>query len=233
MWFNIEVKICPYGRCMAGDTMRLIRGFFVFLFAVAAAAAAAAGFYLSFTNMTAEPVLVEQPEAAERRVVTLMDAVCDSDYDTVSALLYGTPDLGVDRDAADPVGVLLWEALEESRSYEMTSECYATDTGLAWDVKLECLDLTSVTSVLRERSQALLELRVAESEDISEVYDENNEYREEFVMDVLYDAAQQALEQDARNTTYSFTLNLVYANGEWWIMPEATLMEAVSGGILK
>ena len=130
-------------------------------------------------------------------------------------------------------GALLWEALEESRSYEMTSECYATDTGLAWDVKLECLDLTSVTSVLRERSQALLELRVAESEDISEVYDENNEYREEFVMDVLYDAAQQALEQDARNTTYSFTLNLVYANGEWWIMPEATLMEAVSGGILK
>ena len=51
-------------------------------------------------------------------------------------------------------------------------------------------------------------------------------------MDVLYDAAQQALEEDAKTVTYSFTLNLVYANGQWWIKPESALLEAVTGGIL-
>lgn len=233
MCFNIEVKICPEGHCMAGDTMKLSRIFIVFVFAVMAVCAAAAGFYFSFQNMNAEPVLVERPEAAEQRVVALMEAVCDSDYDTVSALLFGNPQLGVERVAADDVGVLFWDALEESRTYELTSECYATDTGLAWDVKMECLDLGSVTANLRQRAQSLLEERVAEAEDTSEVYDENNEYREEFVMDVLYDAAQGALAEDAETVTYEFTLNLIYTNGAWWIMPEDPLMEAVSGGILN
>lgn len=213
--------------------MKLSRIFIVFVFAALAVCSAAAGFYFSFENMDAEPVLVEQPESAEQRVVALMDAVCDSDYETASSLLLGNPEFGMSRDAADEVGQLFWDALEESRSYELTSDCYATDTGLAWDVKMECLDLGSVTANLRVRAQSLLEQRVAEAEDTSEVYDENNEYREEFVMDVLYDAAQQALAEDAQTVTYTFTLNLIYTNGQWWIMPEEPLLKAVSGGILK
>ena len=212
--------------------MKLSKVLLAFLFAVAAVLSAATGFYLSFANMDAKPVLVERPESAEQRVHMLMDAVCENDYATVSSLLYGTPELGMDRDAADAVGVLFWEALEDSRSCELTGECYATDQGLAWDAQLTCLDLNSVTVNLRQRAQTLLEQRVAEAENTSEVYDENNEYREEFVMEVLYDAAQEALKEDARTVTYSFTLNLVYANGQWWIMPESALMEAISGGIL-
>ena len=212
--------------------MKLSKVLLVFVFAAAAVLSAAAGFYLSFENMEAKPVLVEQPESAEQRVETLMNAVCDSDYATVSSLLYGTPELGMDRDAADAVGVLFWEALEESRSSRLTGACYATDLGLAWDAELTCLDLASVTANLRQRAQTLLEQRIAEAEDTSEVYDENNESREEFVLDVLYNAARQALNEDAQMKTYTFTLNLVYANGEWWIMPEAPLMEAISGGVL-
>lgn len=213
--------------------MKLSRVLLVFVFAVMAVCAAAAGIYLSFENMNAKPVLVEQPEPAEQRVHALMDAVCASDYDTVSALLSGNPQLGMDREAADDVGVLFWDALEDSRTYELTSECYATDSGLAWDARLTCLDITSVTANLRQRAQTMLEERVAAAEDTSEVYDENNEYREEFVMAVLYDAAQEALAEDAQTVTYEFTLNLIYANGEWWIMPEDPLMEAITGGILK
>lgn len=204
-----------------------------YLFAVLAALAAAAGIYFSISSMNAEPVMVKEPSAARERVVALMDAVCASDYKTVSAQLSGQPDLGLDRESANAVGVLLWNALEDSRSYAIVSDCYATNTGVAWDIRLTCLDLSSVTANLRERSQALLEQRVKEAVDISEIYNENNEYREEFVMDVLYDAAVEALAEDADQTTYSFTLNLVYANGEWWITPDAPLLQAISGGILN
>ncbi|MBP3305760.1 MAG: hypothetical protein J6L24_07310 [Oscillospiraceae bacterium] len=204
-----------------------------YLFAILAALAAAAGIYFSISRIDAEPVLVKQPSSAQERVVTLMDAVCASDYKTVSAQLCGQPDLGLDREAADAVGVLLWDALEDSRSYTIVSDCYATNTGVAWDIQLTCLDLSSVTANLREHSQALLAQRVEEAEDISEIYDENNEYREEFVMDVLYDAAVEALAEDAEQTTYSFTLNLICANGVWWVMPDAPLLQAISGGILN
>lgn len=204
-----------------------------YLFAVLAALAAAAGIYFSISSVDAEPVMVKEPSAARERVVTLMDAVCASDYKTVSAQLSGQPDLGLDREASDAVGALLWNALEDSRSYAIVSDCYATNTGVAWDVRLTCLELSSVTANLRERSQALLEKRVEEAGDITEIYDENNEYREEFVMDVLYDAAVEALAEDAVQAAYSFTLNLVYADGEWWVTPDAPLLQAISGGILN
>jgi hypothetical protein len=52
-------------------------------------------------------------------------------------------------------------------------------------------------------------------------------------MDSLYRAAQEALEQDARQISWELTLNLVYESGQWWIMPEQGLLRAISGGVLK
>lgn len=212
--------------------MKLTKVLAVLVSALAAVGSAFAGIYMSFENMDAKPVLVEEPTSVGVRVNAFVEAVRACDYPAVSALLYGTPELGMDRQAADDVGILFWEAMESSRSCELTGQCYATDTGLAWDAQIECLDLRSVTANLRERAQTLLEQRVAAAEDTSEVYDENNEYREEFVMKVLYDAACQALEEDAETITYTFTLNLTYADGQWWIKPESSLLSAISGGIL-
>ena len=202
------------------------------VFAGVAACAAAAAVCLSFTSLNASPVLLSPPDEAEAQVTAMMDAVCQADYDRVSEYLYGTPALGVDREAADEVGALLWGAYTDSISYELVGDCYATDNGLAQDVKITSLDVTTVTAVLRERSQTLLEERVAEAKDTKEIYDEDNEYREEFVMAVLYDAAKSALETDAKTVTYQITINLIYENGQWWIMPEEPLLEAITGGFI-
>ena len=101
------------------------------------------------------------------------------------------------------------------------------------DVSVSALDLSSVTANLKERAQKTLEKHIAEAEDPSEVYDENHDYREEFVMNALLAAAREALEQDAKTVTWNLTLNLVYENGQWWIMPEQALLKALSGGILN
>ena len=94
------------------------------------------------------------------------------------------------------------------------------------------LDVASVTDVLRDRAQTMLQDRVAHTADADDVYDQNNEYREEFVMAVLYDAAKSALETDAKTVTYQITINLIYENGQWWIMPEEPLLEAITGGFI-
>ena len=89
-----------------------------------------------------------------------------------------------------------------------------------------------MTDVLRERSQAMLQQRVDEAEYMDEVFDEDHQYREDFVMDVLYDAACKALEEDAKTMTTELTLNLIYQDGQWWIIADRVLLDAISGGIL-
>lgn len=209
-----------------------IRNVISALFAAVAVCAAVVGVFLSFSSLNADPVLLSPPDEAENRVLEFMDAVCVADYEKASSLISGNPDLGLDRDAADEVGALLWDAYTASLSYSVVGNCYATDDGLAQKVTLTGLDITSVTSVLKERSQALLEKRVAETEDADDVYDENNEYREDFVMKVLYDATAQALKNDAKEMTVEFTVNLVYQNDEWMIVVDNQLLDAISGGML-
>ena len=207
--------------------------FFSVIFGLLGACAAALGIYLAIHNMNASPVLVRQPEEAKHQVVSMLDALCRRDYDAVSAALYGTPDLGLGREAQDTVGQLVWDAFMGSVRYELVGEFYATDSGVAQNVVITGLEMGSVTENLKERSQKLLEQRVAEAEDPGEVYDENNDYREDLVMDVLYEAAQQALQEDVRYVTREVRLNLVYENGQWWVLPETALLRAISGGLVK
>lgn len=208
-------------------------GFFSGVYGALGAFLAAVCIFLALMNMQASPVLLKQPQEAMDQVNTMMEALCAGDYDTVSQCLYGKPNLGLDREAEDPVGQMFWNALEESFSYEVHGQFHATDSGVALNASISALDLDSVTANLRERARTIMEKRISEAEDTDEIYDTNNEYREEFVMDALYNAAREALEQDARQTTWEMTLNLVYENGQWWIMPEQTLLRAISGGILN
>ena len=41
----------------------------------------------------------------------------------------------------------------------------------------------------------------------------------------------EALAEDAKSTTVSITLELVYADGQWWVVPSDDLIRAISGGI--
>ena len=193
---------------------------------------AAAAVYLSMTYKNSDPILLTSPDIPRSQVTAMMDAVCQGDYEQAAAVIYGTPDLGVNREAADPVGVLIWEAFQESLSYELVGDCYPTEQGLAQNVTVTCLDITSVTASLGDRSRKMLEQRVAEAEDVSEIYDENNEYREDFVMEVLYDAAKDALREDAREKKLELTVNLSYQDGVWWVIADEALLDAISGGVL-
>ena len=208
-------------------------GFFSGIFGLLGLTITVGCLWLAMSNRDAGPVLKEQPQAARNQVVTMLDALCAGEYETVSACLYGNPGLGMDREAQDEVGRLFWDALADSFQYEIRGDFHATDSGVAMDIMISAMDIDSVTVNLRQRAQTLLEERIAEAEDTSEIYDESNEFREDFVMGALLDAAQDALAEDAETVSWEITLNLVYEDGQWWIMPEPELLQAISGGILK
>lgn len=203
------------------------------LFGAAGVCAAVLCVSLAFQKMDASPVLVEQPESAREQVAVLMEAVSNNDYAAASAVLQGNPVFGADREPADAVSGLIWDAFVESVSYELVGDLYATDSGVAQNITITALDMNSVTVNLKERSETLLEQRVEEAEDPDEVYDENNEYREDFVMQVLYDAAEQALKEDAKLVTSEVAIYMTYENGQWWIVADSALLSAITGGVLK
>jgi hypothetical protein len=213
--------------------MKALRYIASVLLAAVSLAAAAAAVYLCLHFVDAKPILLTPPDVARSKVIMLMNAVSEGDYEEASQSIYGTPNLGVDREAADEVGVMIWDAFRNSITYELQGDCYTTEQGLAQNVSITCMDVTSVTVNLKERSQTLLEQRVEEAVDVSEIYDENNEYREDFVMAVLQDAVEDALVEDAQMMTMELTMNLVHENSQWWVVMDSALLEAISGGVMK
>jgi len=202
------------------------------IFALAGLCAAVAVILLGIHCVDQKPILLSPPEAAMEQLTDMLDAVCDSDYTKASQYILGTPDLGADTASQDALGQLLWDSFVQSMDYQLDGECYTTDDGLAQSITFTYMDMTSITETLRSRSQAMLEQRVAEAEDISEVYNENNEYREDVVMEILFAAAEAALVEDARIVTVTLTVNLKFQDGQWWIVADTALLDAISGGIL-
>ncbi len=213
--------------------MRTLRNIFAAALCLIALAATVLGIWLAFANQQSDPVLVREDPQARAAVQTLLDAVSDGDYAKAGAFIQGAPDLGVDRPAEDQLGVLLWDAYQESLTFKPVGDCYATASGVAYDYTVRRLDLNSVTGDLNARAQALLSQRVEEAEDMDQVYDENNEYREAFAMEVLLDAARQALEEDASYVEQVFTVNMVYRDGKWLAVLDSGLMDAVSASLAK
>lgn len=203
------------------------------LFALAGIAIAAGTVFLCLHSLNREPVLLEEPKEAVSQVEKLFQAVCDNDYAAASALMYGSPDLGAGSPESGEISTMIWDAYVDSLGYELSGDCRPDGEGLVQRVKLSYLDIPSVTDALQERSRALLQERMEQAEDVDQIYDENNEYRQDFVDAVVADAARAALAEDARYVETELTIRLVFDDGRWWILADDELMRAISGGIVK
>jgi hypothetical protein len=90
------------------------------------------------------------------------------------------------------------------------------------------LDIASVTEKLQERAQSLVNQKIASAENLTEVYDESGSFREELVTQILQQALQQCLTQDAETFTREVTVKLINRDGKWWVVPDPALLQALS-----
>ena len=177
---------------------------------------------VSIASRNAQPRMLESPEAASAQAQRMMDALCAGDYEAAQSCIYGQPDLGAG-EPEDAVSKLLWDAFTDSLSYEFTGLCQVTDTGFARDATVTCLDVSCVTAAVTQRAKA------AAAEDKTEIYNEDNSYRNELVDQALNDAVTQALSEDAQTVTRDVTLGLIYQDGAWWVVPDQALLQIISG----
>ena len=123
--------------------MRIMRS----VSALLAAVCAAGGIYAAMAFRGAPPVLLDPPRQAREQAEGLMDALCQGDFELAETMLYGSWELGLDRQPADPVGKILWNAYLDSLDYRLCGELYADETGLVQDAELLTLDLGAVKRI--------------------------------------------------------------------------------------
>ena len=184
---------------------------------------------VAFLN-TPVAVLAVSPEVSET-AAAFLDAVCAGDYAAAGQRLYGTPDLGLDQAPADDVAAILWDAFVESTDYTLEGEPYAANGGLCQDVVFTGMDLFAAADALGQSAQQLLPQYVEQAADLEAVYDEQNQYRQEFVLKVMQDAADAVTRDPAYHTSQTIQLTLLHRDGQWWVSPDAALLRAISGGI--
>lgn len=202
------------------------------VFGVLGTMLAAAALEICLTKRGAEPVMVRYPQEAEECVGAMMDALCSGDFRQASQYLYGTPTLGSGLGSDDEAAAQLWTAFTSSLRCTPAGRCYATAGGVAQDITVSSLDIGQVLQTMKTTAPLLLEQQVAQAESMDEVYDADHEYREEFLRDVMCRAAAAALET-ADTADHTLTVNLTYHDGQWWVLPDQALLEAISGGILE
>ncbi len=186
---------------------------------------------LAFWARSAQPVMLREPEDAAARAEAMMEAVCGGDYQGASQMLYGTPSLGERPQDAGPEVELIWDAFLESLSYSFPDSCRITEDGVTLDVTIRYLDVNAVLEGLDTRTEKLLEQKVRAAQDSSQLYDKDNNFRQELISEVLTTAVSQALEENQAYQEQTIPLRLVFALEQWWVMPDSALLDILSGAV--
>ena len=174
-------------------------------------------------------VIRELPQEAVEISETFAQALNEGDLAAAARYIYGQPNLGVEGAPEDPETKVVWNAFAESLSFAYTGKCQVLEAGLARTASVTALDVAGVMEKLPERAQTLVNQKIASAENITEVYDESGSFREELVGEILQQALQQSLGQDAQTLTREVTVKLIHRDGKWWVVPDQALLQILSG----
>lgn len=205
---------------------------FVCLFTLSGLFTAGIGIFTAFHEPDAQPVMLRQPEHAYSHAEQFLQNLDDGDLQAAANCLLGQPSLGIDRSAQDAAGQLMWDGFMGSFSCKILGACYPSESGVSLDVSITCLDLDKTMEPVGERALALLQQKQDHAQTMDEIYDASGNYLESLLEEVIVQAVEEALAQ-SRYMTRDVTLSLVYQEGQWWVLPEAELMEAISCGLLS
>lgn len=124
-----------------------------------------------------------------------------------------------------------YEALRTSYSYEISGETDMQDTHAVVPVSFTYLDMQAMIPDIREELDPLLEYGV-EMRSRNEVFDEEKEYRHEFLDEIYTMSVDAGLNKATEHyVTEEFAVALDYIDGEWKTDPGAGLMNAFRGGV--
>jgi hypothetical protein len=180
-------------------------------------------------NRNAPVRIQELPQEAVSCSDAFAQALNAGDLDAAAQRIYGQPDLGVGTVPAQPETAYVWEAFRRSIAFEFSGTCQAEQAVLVRKGSITTLDVARILDKLPEQTQALMDRKIAAAESLAEIYDEENHFREALVEEILREAVQQVLNQEAETVTREVTVKLVNRDGGWWVVPDQALLQALSG----
>lgn len=186
---------------------------------------------LCLLSLDAPVRMAEVPEAAVVCADTFCAALEAGDFDVAEDLIYGQPDLGLTGTPKDEMTGMAWELMRSKFTFSWEGDCYLKDAVLCRDAVVSYLDAASITDNLPVRAHDLLTQRVETAADMTELYDDSGEFREDLIDAVLKEALTQACREDVKSVTTKVTVQLVCRDGQWWVVPDAALLMALSGGL--
>lgn len=178
------------------------------------------------------PVRVEEiPVGAEECADSLADAIAEKEFGVLEGCIYGQPTLGLEGTIEETMVFEIWNVFENNLTFSWTGACYLKDAAVCRDAAVTYLEVASITENLQTRAHALLTQKVGAATDMAELYDDGGQFREDLMTQVLYEALDQACQEDARTVTETVTVEFVCRDGQWWAVPDAVLLKALSGGL--
>ena len=200
------------------------------LLGAAALLAAFAAFFLCLSAADSPPLFLNAEGSPDEAAALFMDSLCAGDYDRAAA--YCSTTLPEENVPSDADAVMVYEALQQSLSWEAAGETRLNGHRALIPVRLHHLDLAVLTAGLKEEVHSLLAGYVESAANASDIYNDDGSYRDEVVMQAWNEALQTRLEQpDNYMTSTLFPLYLTAGDGSWKAAADEALLRALSGGL--
>lgn len=197
-------------------------------FGICAAGLALAVVLLCIFCRNASPLVFGGTAKATRQVSRMLCDVSTLDASAVASYFPEGTDLermySLDNPVADALTCKVWQTL----SFEILSSAGGADSALAVDVKLRAMDAGKTLESAKAQVRPLVSEKVKQAESLDAIFDADNQYKEEFLNAVLLEALADALKNpEMREET--ITVYVRKAGGRWEILPEDSLINALSG----
>ena len=174
----------------------------------------------------------DRPEGdPQETVARFLNALEQQDYATAYACMEGVETLGLELEPEPESDRAIVRAMREQFSAQIYGNC-TLDGDRAWQL-VECryLDLRALVRDARSETLVLIS-RYASTHPVSDLYDENDNYRPELMREA-WDKAVDGLLSDTSKyeTAGGLQLELHWHDGAWHILPSEKLLELLCGGV--
>ena len=176
------------------------------------------------------PVRAEIPQGVKDCGDELVRLLGEGELTAVAEMLYGNPDLGVDRPLSGEAAAV-WEIFRKGISCELTSDFYVDGSSFAVDAVITVPELESIPDSITEHGKRLLDEKIAAAEKMAELYDENGDFRQDLIDEIMAQAVALSFAEEPETLTFETTFGFTYQGNRWYVVPDSAFMRALSGGL--
>ena len=173
---------------------------------------------------------VPQANDAEAFAQEFLDTLDKGDFSGVEKCLYGSPDLGLEKEPNTESGKQLWQAYRDSISVEYSDYCYSKGTNIYQSAKVTALNLSAAMGKLSSTAAEILKNTLETAEDPTALLNEDGTIPDTLRQQALSQALTQVL-ADGTTVTREMNVRLVKQDGQWWAVPDGALLAVLSAGL--